>query len=581
MRIRIVSGITIALALAISNAPSQAATSPLLEISTDRSAYSPSQQVSFTAKTRAVKGLKLSVTYFSLSNPIKAQSITADQDGSTTWTWSPPTTNYRGYLVRVILKQGSKELITRTIGVDVSSDWGMFPRYGFLSKFSTQNYNTQYSVIEKLTRFHINGLQFYDWQDRHDSPLTIVEGAPLAQWNDIANRTTYLATVGNYITLAHSRGMKAMNYNLIMGAYNDYIDSGISPEWGVYTDTNHTTQDGYELPEDWESGLKLFNPANANWQAYIIAKQSQVYTYLSFDGWHVDQLGNRDVFDYNGNRVDLAAGYASLLNYAKNTMPGEFVMNAVDNYAQQEILGTNSTKFAYAELWNGNESFASIQQTIESNWASSARRPNTVLAAYINRSMSSDPGGFNAPGVLMADAAIFAAGGAHIELGEHILSNEYFPNSNLHASSSLMTTLTGYYDFAVAYENLLRGKVRPYSLNVAIRSHDVSRDDAAAAGTIWSFARRTSDSKIRILHLLNLENSNSDLWRDDYADMPPPKLLKNLSVRFKQTTKVKKIWTASPDINGGTPQSLKFTQKNGYVTVTLPNLKYWGMLVIQ
>ena len=38
-------------------------------------------------------------------------------------------------------------------------------------------------------------------------------------------------------------------------------------------------------------------------------------------------------------------------------------------------------------------------------------------------------GYFNAPGVLMANAAIHAWGGAHLELGEHMLTTEYFPNN--------------------------------------------------------------------------------------------------------------------------------------------------------
>ena len=42
-----------------------------------------------------------------------------------------------------------------------------------------------------------------------------------------------------------------------------------------------------------------------------------------------------------------------------------------------------------------------------------------------------------------------------------------------------------------------------------------------------------------------------------------------------------KVWTASPDVNGGSPQSLDFHQADGYLTVTLPSLKYWTMLVLE
>ena len=56
----------------------------------------------------------------------------------------------------------------------------------------------------------------------------------------------------------------------------------------------------------------------------------------------------------------------------------------------------------------------------------------------------------------MTNAVIFAFGGAHLELGEHMLGKEYFPNSNLAMKSDLQKALPAYYDFMVAYQNLLR-----------------------------------------------------------------------------------------------------------------------------
>ena len=558
-----------------------AATPLWLSLSSNKATYSVGAPVVLSADTPPGSGMTLQVRYFQLDRVLATKTLVAASSGTTSWIWNPPKVNYKGYLVEVSLRKAKSTAITETIGIDVSSDWSRFPRYGFLSDFSSQQIESQKNVIENLKRYRINGLQFYDWQDRHDQPLKVVNGKPVEQWLDIASRETYLSNVRNYIDLAHASGMAAMNYNLIMGAYDDYQTLGISPTWGIYSDPLHQNQDGYPLPGYWESGLKLFDPANSSWQNYIIDQESQVQKHLKFDGWHVDQLGERTAFNYLGKPVNLASGYAALLEKAKTSYPGRLVMNAVDSYGQREILATNATKFAYAELWGSSEGYGDILWTIEDNWAARKDRPNTVLAAYVNRGISNSSGSFNTHSVLTTDAAIFASGGAHIELGEHLLANEYFPNSNLSPSDKLMTTLMKFYDFSVGYENLLRDGVRPLELDVKIKGHQTSAGVAASNGTIWTIARRSADSKTKVIHLINLKSAKTSLWRDNFANQPSTKKLFNLTITVPISSKVNKIWTASPDVDSGSPKSLKFTQSRGQVTVTLPSLLYWDMLVVQ
>ena len=554
---------------------------PTISLNADKAVYAPGDLVNFTANTAGATGMKLALQYFSLNAVLKRQTVSVESDGTTSFSWQPPANDYTGYLLQANLLKGKTVVAGATFGIDVSSDWGKYPRYGFLSDFSSRNQADQAAIIAKLGRLHINGLQFYDWQDRHDQPLTLVDGSPVSQWQDIAGRPTYLATVNNYITSAHASGIKAMNYNLIMGAYDNYASLGISPTWGVYTDQAHQNQAGWPLPSSWESGLQLFDPNNVDWQNYIIGQEQIVASKLPFDGWHVDQLGSSDVYDYNGNSVDLAAGYASLLSKAKTTLGQDLVMNAVDDYGQAEIAGSKSTKFAYEELWANNSTFSDILNLVETNWRSASGRQNTVLAAYVNRGISASSGRFNPPGVLLADAAIFAAGGSHLEMGEHMLSNEYFPNSNLSTSSALNKSLTTYYDFSVAYENLLRGEVTSTSVPLTVKGHKMALGRVVEPGSLWSFARRTADKKTTVIHLLNLERSATDNWRDDDATQKSPKSLSKLTVKFKMATKVNKVWAASPDANGGAPVSLKFSQSKGFVTLTLPSLTYWSMLVAQ
>ena len=60
-------------------------------------------------------------------------------------------------------------------------------------------------------------------------------------------------------------------------------------------------------------------------------ENDDVYANLDFDGYQIDQLGNRgDRYDYDGNKVNLPKGYASFIEAMKQKHPDKrLVMNAV------------------------------------------------------------------------------------------------------------------------------------------------------------------------------------------------------------------------------------------------------------
>ena len=60
----------------------------------------------------------------------------------------------------------------------------------------------------------------------------------------------------------------------------------------------------------------------------------------------------------------------------------------------------------------------------------------------------------------------------------------------------------------------------------------------------------------------------------------PAKVIKS-PVKIKYDAKATKVWVASPDQHAGAAQELAFTQENGYISVVLPSLEYWTMLVIE
>lgn len=551
------------------------------EISTDKAVYHPGEKVRFALQFQErLEPMKLLVRYKHLQKIVQEQSINASGDG-VTWEWETPPDDFRGYLVEVLLQQADRMIDHTNIAVDVSSHWRKFPRYGYLADFPEMSEAKQQAVIERLNRFHINGVQFYDWQYKHHWPVKWQDDGrtPADLWLDIANRPVSFETVRRYIDLAHSRNMKTMNYNLLFGAYEDAEQDGVDVRnWGLYNEAALQTIDKHPLPDSWASDILLMDPGNSDWQQYLFEQEKKVFEVLPFDGWHIDQLGYRGVkWNHKGEKVLLDSTYAPFLTRAKANLDVEYVMNAVSQFGQPAIA-ESPVSFLYTEVWNERPYYQDLKQVIEDNWQFSDRRLNTVLAAYVNYNHSNSPGSFNTPGVLLANAVIFASGGAHLELGENMLSKEYFPVKNLTIPEQLHQSLVHYYDFLVAYQNVLRDGVTPIRLDPeSIRGDGLSLK--AERGRIWTFARQRDGQDI--LHFINFTDSAHLMWSDTDATQTEPAARGPVRIEFQSDREISSIWTASPDYHHGSAIALDFRQENGSVHFQLPNLKYWGMVVIE
>jgi len=545
----------------------------LVQIQSDLARYNPGQLVEFSVD-QVPEGVNVRIKHF--NETIHEESLTG-----TNWSWLPPTEDYKGYLVELYrLKDGAEEIVGTT-AVDVSSDWTKFPRYGFLSKFGSLDKNQIDGVISNLNNYHINGLQYYDWQNKHHSPLKMEGNVPAAMWVDVAGNTVYFETVNNYIQAAKSKNMASMFYNLLYGAWDDFAADGVSGQWMIYNDADHQNINKHILPDSWESDILVTNPGNPDWQEYILAKTQLVYEFLEFDGWHLDQLGNRGtVYDFDGNAISLDNEFQGFLDRLKSTFPEKgMVLNAVNQYGQEQILNTD-VGFAYTEVWSPNESFADLAGIIQENFSLSNGELNTVLAAYVNYNLANNPGIFNTAGVLLADAVIFAFGGAHLELGEHMLGKEYFPNDNLLVNQDLKSKLLDYYDFLVAYQNLLRDggtfnnpMVTSGDGKIKLNNWPPLVSRVSVLGKEWT--------ERQVIHLLNFTDAVNLNWRDSNGEQGVPDLKEQLLLQVQFDKTVTSVWCASPDVQGGSPQTLEFSQNGNMLSFKVPELRYWSMVVIE
>ncbi|NDV94655.1 cycloisomaltooligosaccharide glucanotransferase [Dysgonomonas sp. 521] len=545
------------------------------DLNTDKACYKPGETILFSLSEKPSGNVK--VRYSHLGNVISEEALS-----SASWSWTAPSGDYKGYMVDIYETTDGKEKITQSIAVDVSSDWKKFPRYGFLSSYGKLSEKEIGNNIETLNRYHINGIQFYDWMHDHQRPLAGTAGNPSASWLDLIGRTNYLSTVKGYIDAAHNKGMKAMFYNLAFGVLNNAAADGVKEEWYIFKDQDHSGKDNHHLDSPFRSSIYLTNPGNAAWQSYLAGRHSDVYKVFDFDGYHIDQLGNRGtVYDYEGNVVKLDETYKSFISVMKQANADKrLVMNAVSQYGQQKSIAKSDVDFLYTEVWDESKTFDQLAQVILDNNMYSENTKATVLAAYMNYAKSGNTGYVNTSGVLLTNAVIFSFGGAHLELGEHYLSNEYFPNSNLQMKSDTKKSLMHYYDFLVAYQNILRDGGTFSAINVQSVDGKLSFENwPSSQGSVAVVSKRFTDKDV--IHLINFSQANSMEWRDTNGTQQEPDRVADIQLKVTASKTVSKVWVASPDMNGGVACNLDFSQSGNEVVITLPSLKYWDMVVLE
>lgn len=552
-------------------------------MSTDKACYAPGQKVSFTLNNLPEGTVK--VRYQHLGQTLSEQTVTDKQ-----WTWQPPEEDYQGYLAELHASANGKDSVFATIGIDVSSDPVRFPRNGFLSSYGAMSDKDIATVMDDLNRYHINYVQFQDWHWKHHHPLGGSATQPMDVWTDIISRNCYRATVQSYIDASHARGMKALYYNLAYGVLEDYETDGVSREWLLYLDQNHRTPDYHPLGSPFKSSIYLANTANEDWKAFLSARNDEVFAVFNFDGWQIDQLGYRlvPVYDYEGKAVDLAGTFGSFISYMKTNQPNKrIVMNAVGQYGQQGQIAASPVDFCYTEVWDHSDANGyDIFRDIITNNAAWSSGKQTVLAAYLNYDLGNKGRGyFNAPGIIMATAAAMAWGGTILQMGEHMLCNEYFPKEDLAMSGELKRAMIAYYDFTVAYENLLRPEVAVAQINTDWFGVDVTSDTVAfnqwapQLDRIATVGRHVGGKDV--IHLLSYRNATHLDWCDTNGDQGEPDALQNIAVSIAASKQPTRVWCASPDDQQGAAIELQFSYSGGQVELTIPAMKYYTMLVFE
>ena len=213
--------------------------------------------------------------------------------------------------------------------------------------------------------------------------------------------------------------MNSYLYNLIFGAYADYEESGVKPEWGLYRDASHTEQDYHgDFADSWATKrLYLFNPANQEWQDYYLDVTEEALAIFPYDGIQVDSLGGRGVlYDYNGTAVELKDTYASLLNRMTDELDTRVIFNPVSGYGMMEALKDTDYDIVYEEVWPWETgTYGSLKSEVD--YLRGRMKDDTGIVIDVERSCRGDSPHQVAPFFLGASICLNLNVVVHVFLG--------------------------------------------------------------------------------------------------------------------------------------------------------------------
>ena len=70
-------------------------------------------------------------------------------------------------------------------------------------------------------------------------------------------------------------------------------------------------------------------------------------------------------------------------------------------------------------------------------------------------------------------------------------------------------------------------------------------------------------------------------WRDDSMTQAVPSKHENVNLTIRYSRDVKRVWVASPDVDGGVPREVSWSASGVSIKLSVPSLEYWTMVVIE
>lgn len=564
-----------------------------LPVVPERAFYTPGQsvvvRVEAPAGFSASPGAHVYLEIVHLTEVVARLSQPAGTGTSWAFSWEPPA-EPAGYGLAAWIESDGIRVAYGESAFDVAHTWTDQPRYGFLSEFGAWDEAKEREAFALMNRLHLNGLQFYDWQYRHEQLVP-----PAEEFTDSLGRRLTVESIEGRIRLAREHGMAPMAYTAIYAAspafYVDHKDWALRDANGKALDFGN----GY---------LILMNPSRGSgWHDHLLDQFRRVLERFDFEGIHVDQYGYpRVAYDHRGQSVVLAQAFRNFIDDAKGLLSREFerstiTFNSVTNWPAA-VMARSAYDFNYVEVWSPYDTYGDIERIIREAYANSGGKP-TVIAAYVQPEYEAT--------VRLLNAIIFANGGTHIEMGEGdgMLADPYFPKFR-RVSPALWQAQVRAYDFIVRYKEWLYGPRETLDASALVRVGGVPVQERPEAGRVHAVLTRVAGADGQagpdspegqgnspgsgarpdfryVLSLINFTSASTVAWT---AEQPEPALLGELSVTVKLEREPRAVWVASPD--GDSAAAVKLSHgasplpEGGFeVSFTVPRLHYWTVVVLE
>ena len=553
----------------------------LLDINTNKAVYNASEKVIFHATSVSGHG-HLVVKYYHLNHLVATKDIYYGTS-ELSWSWFLPADDNTSYAV-IIENHVDNNVSTNTIAINVSNNIYNFPIMGFLSRYDSNSPVEMKQNLDYLKRLHINLVEMYDWFDLHSLPLPVSSNGDSLQvsntWTDIGNRLTKVRVIEDYCNLAKERGIKSLAYMAMNGSDTNQLIHGLTAEMFLYDDNSKNLDHVYktlDMSKGWgKYSLYITNWMDGPWQDYIVHQMEIVRNNMPFDGWHIDMFGDPgDKYQGDGNPISsatLAGGIHYFLDKANN-LGWDTGINSVGEYGLTDIRKSTVPKYLYTEVWDNRKTYDDLFQLVKfitESRDSHNTKKGAIIAAYMdcNFAKSNQGKNFNDDGVILTDLVIMASGGMHLEMGEHMLCNEYFPDNNLNISDNLKNIyLPEMYDFFVAFKEIIG---LGYQVD-GLATIDGGSVDSLQSGKVCGISRGNKSDYLG-LSLINLRTTNTE-WRDTNANCSVTPA-QNIKVTLKLGVTNHKWYYF--DLSNLEPKELD-VGADGVVNIS--SLKYYGFIL--
>ena len=241
---------------------------------------------------------------------------------------------------------------------------GEDPVLGFVTSFDDASRD---GVLAWLRDLRCTVVQVYDWMDSYSTALSSSN-----QYEDPLGREIDRSSLERLIEAIKTEGAVAQAYAPVIAAGEDLAFE--HEEWRLFRNDAE--------PESLGDLLEIMDPRNAEWQQHWIENYGGAADVLGFNGFHLDTYGYpRDARSFNGDRVDMAQGYASFVEAVRQARPNEVLSFNQVNGVPRGFEPPTSPSFRYVEVWPPNDRWRHLEGLL-SRSAGRRERHGDTLALY-------------------------------------------------------------------------------------------------------------------------------------------------------------------------------------------------------